>query len=245
MTRHRTVGDVMTHEVVTARIDTPFKEIAELLARNDVSAVPVVDDQGRPVGLVSEADLLRKEVAKADPEGHLPPVRMAAHLRARAEGDEAGEVMSRPVFTARPEWNIVQATRELVRRGVKRLVVVDEAGRMVGVVSRADLLRIFLRTDTGIREEIVREVLGETLFLSQEQVAVQVAEGVVTLRGEVQEKSTVGIVERLVRAVDGVVAVHNLIEFEFDDSKADLGQSAIHGVLGHQPRGHRTEEAQS
>ncbi|MFF4668244.1 CBS domain-containing protein, partial [Streptomyces sp. NPDC001282] len=105
--RHRTVAELMTHDVVRARHDLPFKEIARLLAANDVTAVPVVDEQDRPIGVVSEADLLRKSADRADPSGLAPVPHLEAWERAKAEGARAEELMSAPAVCARPEWTVV------------------------------------------------------------------------------------------------------------------------------------------
>ncbi len=230
--QHRTVHDVMTQGVVTARPDTPFKEIAALFHRNDITAVPVVDDQDRPLGMVSEADLLRKEAGLPDPEGHSSEAWMRPSDRARAEAETAGGLMTSPAITARPEWSIVEAARVMDRKKVKRLPVVDEAGRLRGIVSRSDLLQLFLRHDAAIREEISHDVLGQTLWLAPDAVRVAVQDGVVTLTGKVEQKSLIPIVERLCRSVDGVVSVHQTLTYTLDDTKLDVGQPRDHGILG-------------
>ena len=229
--RNSTVQDVMTHQVVTAGRTTPFKAVAALLARNDVSAVPVVDSQQRPVGLVSEADLLRKESGQPDPEGRTAGVWMRPRDHRRAEAETAEGLMTATVFTARPEWSVVEAARMMDRHHVKRLPVVDESGRLVGIVSRSDLLRVFLRPDGAIRQEIVHDVLERTLFVAPGDVGVEVSDGIVTLRGTVERQSLVPIAVRLCRGLDGVVAVHDQLRFAFDDRKADLGPDRFHGIV--------------
>ncbi|WP_329560512.1 CBS domain-containing protein [Kitasatospora sp. NBC_01266] len=208
--QHRTVHDVMTREVVTARSDTPFKEVAALFHRNDVTAIPVIDDQGRPLGVVSEADLIRKEAVLPDPEGRDPGRWLDAHDRARAEAETAGGLMTSPAVTARAGWSVAEAARAMDKHKVKRLPVVDEVGRLVGIVSRSDLLQVFLRHDSAIREEINHDVLGQTLWLAPDEVRAAVHDGVVTLTGRVPRRSLVPITEQLCRAVDGVVAVPSL-----------------------------------
>ncbi|MDH6605702.1 CBS-domain-containing membrane protein [Streptomyces sp. SAI-208] len=205
--RHRTVADLMTHEVVRARRDTAFKEIVRMLADNDVTAVPVVDELDRPVGVVSEADLLRRCATRTDPATPVPLPVPQEWERARAEGVTAEEVMSAPAVCAQPEWSVVEAARLMAFRSVKRLPVVDEAGRLKGIVSRADLLRVFLRRDEAIREEIMRSVLHETLGLAPFDVTAEVREGRVTLRGSVDAPSLVPVIARLCAGVDGVVSV--------------------------------------
>ncbi|MFJ8632384.1 CBS domain-containing protein [Streptomyces sp. NPDC093568] len=205
--QHRTVADLMTRDVVRARRETPFKEIVELLAENDVTAVPVVDELDHPLGVVSEADLLRKCSAQADPSGHTPIPHLEAWERAKAAGARAEELMSTPAVCAHPEWSVVEAARLMAAKNVKRLPVVDEADRLRGIVSRSDLLRIFLRRDDAIRDEITEDVLRRTLGLAPSDVTVEVREGEVTLTGSVEVSSLIPIIERLCGNVDGVVAV--------------------------------------
>jgi CBS domain-containing protein len=229
--RHRTVADLMTHDVVRARRETSFKEIARLLADNGVTAVPVVDDLDRPVGVVSEADLLRKCSARSDPDGRMLLPRPEAWERAKAEGVSAEELMTSPAVCARPEWSVVETARLMALHGVKRLPVVDEAGRLRGIVSRGDLLRVFLRQDDAIRDEISRSVLRETLHLAPEEVTVQVREGSVTLRGAVEVNSLIPIIEHLCSNVDGVVSVHTHIGYRVSAARAphENGTSAWSG----------------
>ncbi|GJF34483.1 hypothetical protein KNE206_71830 [Kitasatospora sp. NE20-6] len=220
--QHRNVHDVMTQEVVTARPDTPFKEVVALFHRNDITAVPVVDDQDRPIGMVSEADLIRKEAVLPDPEGRTPGRRLPPADRARAEAETAGGLMTRPAIAARPGWSVPEAARQMDRHKVKRLPVVDEAGRLVGIVSRRDLLQVFLRNDAAIREEIAHDVFGQILWTSPEDVRVTVHDGVVTVTGRLQRRSLIPIAEQLCRAVDGVVAVHQALDWAEDDTEVDL-----------------------
>ncbi|WP_457033756.1 CBS domain-containing protein [Kitasatospora sp. P5_F3] len=220
--QHRSVHDVMTHEVVTARPDTPFKEIAALFHRNDITAIPVIDEQNHPIGMVSEADLIRKEAVLPDPEGHSPGRWLDAADRARAEAETAGGLMTSPAVTARATWSVPEAARAMDKHKVKRLPVVDEVGRLVGIVSRRDLLQVFLRHDAAIREEITHDVLGQTLWLAPGDVRVAVQDGVVTLTGRLPRRSLVPIAEQLCRAVDGVVAVHQTLDWTEDDTDVHL-----------------------
>lgn len=220
--QHRSVNDVMTREVVTARPDTPFKEVAALFHRNDITAIPVLDEEGRPLGMVSEADLIRKEAVLPDPEGRSPGHWLDAKDRARAEAETAGGLMTSPAVTARAGWSVPEAARVMDRHKVKRLPVVDEIGRLVGIVSRRDLLQVFLRHDAAIREEINHDVLGQTLWLAPGAVRVAVHEGVVTLTGRLPRRSLIPIAERLCRAVDGVVAVHHTLDWTEDDTSPHL-----------------------
>ena len=221
MTKHRTVGDLMTHSVHRVHADTPFKEIAKLLADHDITAVPVVDADDRPLGVVSEADLLRREAAQPDSsgllallDGQLPPPEPGR------SATTAAELMSAPAVVARPEWTVVQAARVMEGARVKRLPVVDDTGRLVGITSRADLLRVFLRRDHLIREEISGDVLDRTLGISADEVGVDVTDGRVTLHGTVDRRSLIPVVMRLCEAVDGVVEVTGTLGYRTDEATA-------------------------
>ncbi|MFI9151645.1 CBS domain-containing protein [Streptomyces sp. NPDC053367] len=216
---HRTVAELMTRDVVKARPDLPFKEIVRLLADNDVTAVPVVDELDRPVGVVSEADLLRKSADQADPSSRIPAAHLEARERAKAEGSRAEELMSAPAVCARPEFSVVEAARLMEAHQVKRLPVVDETDRLLGIVSRSDLLRVFLRRDDAIRDEITEDVLRRTVRLAPSEVTVEVRDGRVDLRGSVEYRSLIPVIERLCRGVDGVVSVAEHLAYRTDDAR--------------------------
>jgi CBS domain-containing protein len=214
--RRWTVGDVMTGKVVSVTADTPYKQIVKSLQRHRVSAVPVVDDEDQVVGVVSEADLLPKLEAPAETTfGHRKPRR---RIRAKARGDVASELMSAPAVTIGPEAAIPAAARIMDAERVKRLPVVDDQGRLVGIVSRSDLLRPFLRADDEIRAEIRDQVLLRTLWIDPDMLDVAVADGVVTLTGTADRRSTVDIVGRMCRGVAGVVDIVNEIVPDRDDT---------------------------
>ncbi|AIA00772.1 CBS domain-containing protein [Streptomyces noursei] len=205
--QHRTVGELMTRKVVSVQLDTPFKEIAQTLADNAVSAVPVLDGLGRPAGVVSEADLLRKAADRSDLSGRTPLPHLEAWQKARAEGCTAGELMSAPAVCAHPDWTVVEAARLMEVQELKRLPVVDEADVLLGIVSRSDLLRVFLRKDEAIREEIAREVIGRTARLGAAGVTAEVNRGQVALHGTVSDLLLVPVLVRMCTGVDGVVSV--------------------------------------
>lgn len=201
-----TVSDVMTHTVVAVGRDAPFKQIVELIQQWKVSALPVLEGEGRVVGLVSEADLLPKEEFRdSDPDrftqlSRLPDLAKAGALT-------AGELMSTPVVTVHADATVAQAARIMAQRKVKRLPVVNDEGLLEGVVSRVDLLKVFLRTDEELADEVRRQVV-EPLFPSrQDVVRVEVSEGMVTVTGRITDTSLVPLAARAVRAVEGVVDV--------------------------------------
>ncbi|MFJ1566469.1 CBS domain-containing protein [Streptomyces erythrochromogenes] len=214
---HRTVADVMTRSVATVGPEASLKAVARMLDDNGVSALPVVDTRHHPIGIVSEADLLRRQAGLPDTEGRDPLHETAPTVRASMDARTAGDLMSAPVLTARPAWGIVETARFLHERGVKRLPVVDETGTLVGIVSRTDLLRPMLRRDDAIRDEIVDDVLGRTLRMTPGGVSVTVRDGVVSLSGRVEDRSTIVVVERLCQSVDGVVSVDQSLGYAVDD----------------------------
>jgi CBS-domain-containing membrane protein len=216
----RKVRNVMTREVVTVDEQAPFTEMVRRMAVHKVSALPVVDGDGRVIGIVSEADLLRKEEYQDEEEGrHWLEGRRERAARAKAAGRRAVEVMSAPVVTIDPEATVAEAAKRLARHRIKRLPVVDEHGQLVGVVSRSDLLHLFLRDDEAIHREIVDEVLLRALWIEPTTVLVKVDDGVVTLVGQLERKSLVPMVIHLTRTVPGVVDVVSQLTFELDDDR--------------------------
>ncbi|MFE7231669.1 CBS domain-containing protein [Streptomyces sp. NPDC002405] len=216
--RHRTVEDLMTRGVVRVRRDTPFKQVARVLADNEVTAVPVVDESDRPVGVVSEADLLRTVAGRPDPAGLLPGTRAEGTGHGGSAAGSAEDLMTAPAVCARPEWTVVEAARLMDAHRVKRLPVVDEGGTLVGIVSRGDLLRVFLRRDEAIFEEITQDVLARTLGLTPADVTVAVSDGRASLKGTVRARSLIAVIERLCGGVDGVVSVSTDIIYRSDDA---------------------------
>jgi CBS domain-containing protein len=215
---HRKVGDVMTTEVVTVTEDVPFKELAGIMVERGVSALPVLDHQGRVAGVVSETDLLRKEEYQEDPEAKRPPRWRHHDAKARAAGVAAGDVMTSPPVTITPEASIVAAARALDRHHVRRLVVTSADGWLAGIVTPSDLLRVYLRSDEEIRAEILQQVIGY-LGTDPGLVKVAVREGVVTLAGRVETKSMIALAVRLSRGVDGVVDVVEQLGYAVDDTR--------------------------
>lgn len=217
----RRVMDVMTREVVTVTDSAGFKEIVRVMQEHGVSAVPVVDGRGRLVGIVSEADLLLKEEYEPDiAERRVLGFRWRKAERAKAAGLVAAELMTTPVATVAPEATLPKAARRLHERKVKRLPVVDAEGEVVGIVSRADLLKVFLRTDQEIFDEVTQAVLRRTLWLEPDAITVTVRDGVVVLEGVVEQRGMLPLVTALATGVEGVVGVENRLGYEVDDVSA-------------------------
>ncbi|MEV5875384.1 CBS domain-containing protein [Streptomyces sp. NPDC052101] len=201
-----TVSDVMTQTVAAIGRRAPFKEIVQLMQDWKVSALPVIEGEGRVVGVVSEADLLPKEELRDDPDAAYLQLRQPVDV-AKAGAATAGDLMSAPALTVRANATVAEAARIMARGGVKRLPVVDEAGLLQGIVSRADLLKVFLRDDEDIAAEVRREIVSHLFPLSSAAVQVEVQDGVVTLTGRIRDSALVPVAARLVRAVEGVVDV--------------------------------------
>ncbi|MFE3854326.1 CBS domain-containing protein [Streptomyces griseorubiginosus] len=200
------VSDVMTRSVAVVGRTTAFKDIVRTMQDRKVSAVPVVDDGNEVVGVVSEADLLPKEEFRDSDPDRYTQLRRLSDL-AKAGSVTAGEMMTSPALTVRADATLALAPREMARARVKRLPVVDETGHLEGIVSRADLLKVFLRDDEDIAEEVRREVVSYLFPSPASTVLVEVRDGVVTLGGRVHDPSLVPVAARLVRAVEGVVDV--------------------------------------
>ncbi|KUN00090.1 hypothetical protein AQI95_35580 [Streptomyces yokosukanensis] len=200
------VSDVMTQTVAAVGRRAPFKELVQLMQDWQVSALPVIEGEGRVVGVVSEADLLPKEELRDDPDAAYLQLRRAVDV-AKAGATTAGDLMTCPALTVRADATVAEAARFMAQGGVKRLPVVDETGLLRGVVSRADLLKVFLRDDEDIAQEVRREIVSYLFPLSSATLQVEVDGGVVTLTGRIRDRALVPVAARLVRAVEGVVDV--------------------------------------
>jgi CBS domain-containing protein len=212
------VRDVMTTEVVTVEPSTPFKEIAARLAQHRISAVPVVDAGRRVLGIITEADLLLKQ-EHPDPKTEVSLIwtRRRRRERAKAAAAVAGKLMTAPAVTVAPTATATEAARRIHAAGVKRLPVVDEAGRLVGIVSRADLLKVFTRPDESIRSQIISEVIVGELMMDPSRFFIEVDDGVVLLQGKAERSSLIPYLVRAVHHVEGVVRVENQLSFDVDD----------------------------
>ncbi|MEV6291428.1 CBS domain-containing protein [Streptomyces sp. NPDC051896] len=234
--KHDKVGSVMATDVVRASYGTPFKELARLLAHHRISGLPVVDEDEKVIGVISETDLMARQAETPDPYAPKRRFRAVALTRggrrraAKAAARTAGQLMTEPPVTVRAEDTIVEAARTMAQRRVERLPVVDEEDRLVGIVTRRDLLQVFLRPDTRIRDEVVEEVLVRALWLPPQSIDVSVVEGVVTLAGQMERKSETEIAVSMTKQIDGVVAVVDNLTYRLDDSHVQPAGQALHGV---------------
>ena len=179
------VKDVMSTRVIWVNQDAPFKQLAAALREHRVSAIPVLDDRGKIIGVVSEADMLTKEALAGGYDGM--PGMITGLLRHKeqdkARGITAGDLMTSPAVTVSAEDTIEEAARIMYRRKVTRLPVVDAQGHLAGIVSRADVLAVFDRSDEDIRHEITGNVILDEFLVDPDTLAVTVRDGVVTLTG--------------------------------------------------------------
>ncbi len=214
---HR-IESVMTTEVVTARPSTPFRELVDLLQRKRISALPVVDQDDRLVGIVSEADLLVKQGYPhgGDDVGLVHALRHRQRL-GKAAGICALDVMTRQVVSVPVGTEVAAAARLMIRLGIKRLPVVDGQGRLAGIVTRGDLLKVFLRPDQAISWEVAHEIVQGRIGIPRGAVAVQTRNGMVSLTGQVERRSQVTELVRQVQAVHGVVSVDARLTWNVDD----------------------------
>ena len=205
------VRDVMTTTVVTAIADTSFQRLVDLMLQHGISGIPIVDDRHHPIGIVTEADLVSKEAYGA----RRRPLDVAAAFAFRAEntwatkarGLTAGGVMSAPVRTVRPDDQLRLAAARMVSTGVKRLPVVDADGRLVGIVSRTDILRVFHRGDDETAFDVLRVLDDPLLVPDDHTVTASVHDGVDTLHGSVSAASHIRLIDPIVRQVPGVIDV--------------------------------------
>lgn len=208
MPGRRQVGSVMTADVVTVGPEAPFKAVAVLLASWRISGAPVVDEEGHVLGVVSQGDLLER----ATPHGLLK-----RQARRKAGAAFVADLMTTPAITVRADDDVAVATKLLEEHHFHRLPVVDGDGKLVGVVSRSDLLRVFLRTDREIREEVREEVLRREMAVDPASLYVAVHNGIVTLNGTVERASMIPVITALTRRVDGVVEVRQQLKADLDD----------------------------
>jgi CBS domain-containing protein len=210
-----TVRDVMSTHVISARTTASFKEIATRLREFRVSAFPVLDREGKVIGVVSEADMLPKE-ALAGEEGMSGIFTGILHRKEqeKAEGITAADLMTSPAVTVAPEDTIDHAARLMYERKIRRLPVVDADNRLLGIISLTDVLSVFDRPDEEIRDEISREAIPA--LADPARYSVTVKDGIVTLEGTPEDATQARDVLARVRRVQGVVAVRDRLTYPPD-----------------------------
>jgi CBS domain-containing protein len=218
-TGYTAVTDVMTSGVVAAHQGATFKEIVQSLARNRIGSVPVIDDDRKVVGMVTESDLLA-HMAKGHPSPVPSPHRIGAgrDRRRKEEAEIAADLMTSPAVTIQAEASVADAAKLAAKTKVHRLPVVDSDGVLVGIVSRGDLLKSFLRKDDDIRTQIVDDVIIRSMALDPTTISTDVEEGIVTLSGKLERRSLIPQLADEIRELEGVVAVHSTLGYDLDDT---------------------------
>jgi len=201
----------MTTRVVAVRKNVPFKAIAALLTEFRVSAFPVIDDDGKVAGVVSEADLLSKEALVAT-LGTLPSGEEGGEF-AKAAAATAADLMSQPAITITPGEPVTSAARLMYQSKVKRLPVVTETGQLVGIISRADVLSVYRRRDEEIGQEITQNVIGREFGADPARFTVIVRDGIVTLEGHPENAHQGRDIVDATWHVEGVVSVRDRLTY--------------------------------
>ena len=206
------VKEIMTTQVVAVKLGASVKEMAAALRENRISAFPVVDDDGKVIGVVSEADMLAKEVLNGD---HTGTITAMLHRREqdKADGLTARDLMTHPAVTVTPDDSVEQAARLMYTLQIRRLPVIDHDGRLVGIISRTDVLAVYDRPDDEIRQEIIDNVIVHGFLQDPEVFTVGVQAGVVTLEGSPESAALGHDLVRKMRHVQGVVAVRDRLSY--------------------------------
>jgi CBS domain-containing protein len=203
-----TVGDVMTTRVIAVKRSADYKEICSVLRQYRVSACPVISNEGKVVGVVSEADLLYK-VADPNPPSGLIRLRWKLGQESKVNAVSAGQLMTTPAISIQPDAPVAVAARVMQSRRVRRLPVVGPDGMLIGMVSRTDLLSVYERPDLDIRDEVIKDIIAGEFRLNPAEFEVAVASGVVTLAGPLDLLETALELLSRVRHAEGVVAVRD------------------------------------
>ncbi len=214
------LSELMTRDPVAVGPETPLKDVAAILLEHGISGVPVIGERLEVLGVVSEADIVAKEVGPDSPDGR--PLARLLHGRHRNHrkltARTAADTMSSPAVTVRAGDTVPKAARLLTEHAIKRLPVVDDEGALIGIVTRTDLVRAFTRSDEEIEQEI-RGMLLETLWLDEPGLHLRVERGEVRLAGKLRRRSDAELLARLAARVPGVVGVHSTLRWAWDDSR--------------------------
>lgn len=199
------VVDLMTTDIITVTTDTPIREAARLMFRNRVSGLPVCAEDSRLVGIITEADFLRLEVAREEAQDPDPV-------------ETVGQVMQAELVTIPPDASLSDAAKVMVVHEIKRLPVVGAGDELLGIISRFDVVAAFTRPDDIIEDEIREDLLRRVLFVDPDHISVKVSEGVVVFNGEIGTRDEARLLGELARRLDGVVRVENELTWRLDDA---------------------------
>ena len=217
------VSDVMTTEVRTIDGDASLKEAARVMVNAGISGLPVVDDDRRVIGIITEADFV---TAEANRSWGRQRRRLLANFLGEAEHPAAktvADAMTKVPHTVDSASTVTEAARKMTELKVKRLPVATPDGTLIGIISRADVMGAFARPDDELRAEIVNDVVIGVLQLDPEKLSIVVAEGVVSLDGSVETRTDSRLLEELAVRIEGVIAVESEVTWSQDDT----GDSSI------------------
>lgn len=213
------IRDLMTTDVITVGPEASLKEAARRMVEAAVSGLPVTDGEGKLVGIVTEADFLATESERGRKSRTTQLLRLfTGDTEPFVKERKVGDVMSTDLITVGPDADHSEAARIMEKTGVKRLPVVDGSG-LRGLISRADILRVFARSDLDIIEEIEEKIVGQTLWIEPEKVEVGSVDGNVTLSGRLDTRTEAQLLVELAKRVDGVAAVNDRLSWDADDTR--------------------------
>jgi CBS domain-containing protein len=210
------IDDVMTKDVVAVPPDATLKHVAQLLVERRISGVPVVDAERRVLGVLSEGDIVAKEGGNGRGRRALSGL-FSERRPSRLEARTVQEAMTSPAITAGPRGDVAWAARLMTEQAVNRLPVVDEAGHLLGIVTRADLVRAFTRSDEELARELREDVALGALWLDPSELEITVRDGEVTLAGELDTKADARLLEHFAARVPGVVSVHSELRWRREE----------------------------
>ncbi len=221
------VSELMTLDPIAVGPETPIKDVAAILIEHGISGVPVIGERLEVLGVISEADIIAKEVGPDPRDRRLIAWLLGErHLdRQKVTARTAAEAMESPAITVGARKTAAEAARLMTERRVKRLPVVDDDGTLIGIVTRTDLVRAFTRSDEEIEREI-REIIVETLWLDEPGLHVRVERGEVRLAGKMRRRSDAELLVRFAGRVPGVVGVHSTLRWAWDDTHPRREQPA-------------------
>ena len=215
------LNELMTPDVITIGPDAPLKEAARRMIEARVSGLPVTDDSGALVGIVTEADFVKEEAGRRSAQR----ARLLRWLHREPVTDDehwVRDVMTSHVITLPADADHAEAARVMEHEGIKRIPVVDETGRLIGVISRSDILRAFARPDSEIIRELSDDVIRRVLWIDQKRVKIGCENGNLTLSGQLETRSDAQLLVELAKRLDGVVSVKDRLSWEIDNTKLEM-----------------------
>lgn len=216
------LGELMTPDVITVDPDASLKEAARRMIEAGISGLPVTDDSGALIGVITEADFVKTEADRRATKRARLLRWFTSDVDIPESERRVRDVMTEDVITLGPDSDHAEAARVMTKTGIKRILVVGEEGELLGLVSRSDILRAFARPDVEIVDEIVNHVMKEVLWIDAWRVEVVCEEGNVVLTGHLETRSDADLSVELTRRLDGVVSVQDRLTWEIDNSKLGM-----------------------